>query len=342
MLNTAVPKFCPKKDCSCYQSLQNKITFDGTYKVKSSEERRQAFYCHGGQHRFSEMAYSKLFKKQGSLKEYSQAAKLIKYGLGVEQIADVLERDVRTIEGWVEGIADKSQKFHEFVCLVIALNLLYLQMDELWSYLKKKKRQLWVFISLEAETKFWVNFELGSRTNHTANRLVKGWKAWFIRTPGQVLKVTTDKLAAYKNALSKQLDSSSYVYLQIVKKRFKRRLKTVKKCWVKGTEEDFPLGTQNTSYIERLNLTLRQRISYLHRKTLGYCKNKNNLQRSLWLNLFDYNYCQFHRSLQIDLKREKIKFKKRYKEFTPGMKMGLTTAQLNWRYLLVVPIPKSG
>ncbi len=342
MLNTPVPKFCPKKDCPCYQSLDNKITKDGTYKVKSSGERRQAFYCHGGQHRFSEMAYSNLFKKQGSVKEYSQAAKLIKYGLGVEQIADVLERDVRTIEGWVKGIADKSQKFHEFACLAITLNLLYLQMDELWSYLKKKKKQLWVFISLEADTKFWINFELGSRTNHTANRLVKGWKDWLRRTPGQVLKVTTDKLAAYKNALSKQLEPSSYVYLQIVKKRFKRRLKTVKKCWIKGTEKDFPSGTQNTSYIERLNLTLRQRISYLHRKTLGYCKNKNNLERSLWLNLFDYNYCQFHRSLQIDLTGEKIKFKKRYKEVTPGMKMGLTTAQLNWRYLLVVPIPKSG
>ncbi|MEL4895561.1 hypothetical protein [Crocosphaera sp. Alani8] len=115
MLNTPVPKFCPRKNCPCYQSLDNKITFDGTYKVKSSGERRQAFYCHGGQHRFSEMAYSTLFKKQGSVKEYSQAGKLIKYGLGVEQIADVLERDVRTIEGWVEGIADKSQKFHEFV-----------------------------------------------------------------------------------------------------------------------------------------------------------------------------------------------------------------------------------
>ena len=46
---------------------------------------------------------------------------LIKYGLGVEQIADVLERDVRTIEGWVEGIAEKSQKFHEFICVAIAL-----------------------------------------------------------------------------------------------------------------------------------------------------------------------------------------------------------------------------
>ena len=54
---------------------------------------------------------------------------------------------------------------------------------------------------------------------------------------------------------------------------------SVAKLWVKGSGKDFPSGTQNTSYIERFNLTLRQRISYLHRKTLGYCKNKTNLNR---------------------------------------------------------------
>ena len=84
------------------------------------------------------------------------------------------------------------------------------------------------------------------------------------------LKITTDKLAAYKNALQSVFDDIEYVYLQIVKKRVKMRLVTVKKCFVKGAEADFKGKTQNTSYIERFNLTLRQRVSYLQRKTLGY------------------------------------------------------------------------
>ena len=37
-----------------------------------------------------------------------------------------------------------------------------------------------------------------------------------------------------------------------VKKRFKRRLKTVKKYLMKGSEKDFPSGTQNTSYIDKI------------------------------------------------------------------------------------------
>ena len=60
---------------------------------------------------------------------------------------------------------------------------------------EKEKKQLWVFVSLEPQSKFWVNFELGSRTNHTANRLVMGWKEFIRWTPGKFLKVTTDKLA---------------------------------------------------------------------------------------------------------------------------------------------------
>ena len=43
----------------------------------------------------------------------------------------------------------------------------------------------------------------------------------------------------------------------LVKQRRKRRLVTVKKRIVKGKETDFGHKTQNTSYIERLNLTLR-------------------------------------------------------------------------------------
>jgi hypothetical protein len=200
MLISDFPKFCPKKDCPCYQSLNNKITKDVTKKLKLSGERRQMYYCHGGQHRFCETAYSDLWRKQGSEKEYIQTTKLSTYGLSAEQIADVLERNVRTIEGWLSGISEKSQRFHESICLMVGVTLQFLQMDELWSYLRKKNRQIWVFLALDTISKFWINFELGSRTNHTANRFVRNLKVLIKLNPNQILKVTNDKLSAYKNA----------------------------------------------------------------------------------------------------------------------------------------------
>ena len=80
-----------------------------------SGERRQLFYCHGGEHSFSEMAYSGLVNKKGSEKEYIQTAKLIKEGLSCEQIADVKIRDVRTIEAWVAAISQKGQH-RDWIC----------------------------------------------------------------------------------------------------------------------------------------------------------------------------------------------------------------------------------
>ena len=77
---------------------------------------------------------------------------------------------------WQRCISKKYDKFQPFICTLLTLNLLFLQMDELWSYLGKKQKQRWVFIGFEVESRFWINVELGSRTTHTATKLVSGIK----------------------------------------------------------------------------------------------------------------------------------------------------------------------
>ncbi len=341
LLHPLFPRFCPCRNCSYYLDPDNYITLDGTYPVKNDAQRRQRLYCHAGEHRFSETAYSSLFGHHGSFKEYIQTAKMSSYGLSTEQIADVLEKDRRTILEWQKALSQKCESFHLALCTLIGLTLMSIQMDEIWSYLSKKKRQLWLFITLESTTKFWVNFELGSRTYHTAHRLLKNLVYLMPWGFEHFLLVTTDKLAAYEKAIANCFEKVRYAYLQIVKQRRKRRLVTVKQRIVKGQETDFGNKTKNTSYIERFNLTLRQKVSYLQRKTLGYCKNQKNFQQILWINLFDYNYRQPHKSLRHDLTGEAQKFKRRYQHLTPAMKMGLTSTQLEWQDLILAPIPEN-
>lgn len=200
---------------------------------------------------------------------------------------------------------------------------------------------MWVFIALEAWTKFWVNFETGSRTARTAERLLKNLVYLMPWGIPNFLLVTTDKLAAYEKAISKTLRSVRYAYLQVVKQRRKHRLVTVKQEIVKDEREDFWDRTRNTSYIKRFNLNLRQRVSYLQRKTLGYCKNRAKLRACLWINLVNYNYRQFHRSLRIEVNAGAARFQKRYVHQTPAMRMGLTTTRLMWRDLIIAPIPEN-
>lgn len=338
-LNIELKLHCPRVSCPFYRQENNKIIKDGKYCTKNDTEPRQMFYCCLGQHRFSETGYSDLFGKHGSFKQYEQVAKLSCYGVSADEIADVLALDVRTVVGWQRCMSQKVNHFHQLICTLLTLNVLFVQMDELWSYLGKKRKQLWVFIGLEVGSRFWLNFELGSRTTYTANKLVVGIKK-FIKSDflDKPLKITTDKLAAYQNALAKYFKDFNYVYLQIVKRRVHKRLKTVKKCFVKGTARDFTGKSQNTSYIERFNLTLRQRVSYLQRKSLGYCKNKARFKDILWLNLFDYNYCATHKSLRIKLQQPIQRFQKNWQQRTPAMAIGLTKQPLTWRFLFVCPI----
>jgi IS1 family transposase len=157
---------------------------------------------------FPKLHPSDLFGHHGSFKEYVQTAKMSGYGLSTEQIADVLERDERTILEWQKALGQKCQSFHLALCSLIGLTLMSLQMDEIWSYLQKKKRPEWLFITLEAKTKFWVNFELGDleeicfadRTSSTAHRLLRNLVYLMPWGFEHFLLVTTDKLAAYEKA----------------------------------------------------------------------------------------------------------------------------------------------
>jgi hypothetical protein len=96
-LNIESKLFCPRRDCPCYQSLDNNITKDGVYTTKNDGVVRQMFNCGKGKHRFSETGYCDLFGKHGSFKEYEQMSKLSCYGLSADAIADVLLKDTRTI-----------------------------------------------------------------------------------------------------------------------------------------------------------------------------------------------------------------------------------------------------
>jgi transposase-like protein len=91
--------------------------------VKNEMRRRQRLYCHAGEHRFSETAYSDLFGHHGSLKEYVQTAKMSSYGLSTEQIGDVLSRDGRTILEWQKALGEKCESFHLALCTLIGLTL---------------------------------------------------------------------------------------------------------------------------------------------------------------------------------------------------------------------------
>ena len=90
-------------------------------------------------------------------------------------------------------------------------------------------------------------------------------------------------------------------------------------------------STLNTSFIERLNLTIRQSSAYLARRTLSHARSTERLDQHLDLLRCYYNFVRPHGAL---------KFGREIR--TPAMQAGLTTRRLTFRDIfLATTIPLS-
>ena len=88
-------------------------------------------------------------------------------------------------------------------------------------------------------------------------------------------------------------------------------------------------STLNTSFIERLNLTIRQSSAYLSRRTLSHARSTERLDEHLELLRYYYNFVRPHGAL---------KFGREIR--TPAVQAGLTTRRLTFRDIfLATTIP---
>lgn len=128
------------------------------------------------------------------------------------------------------------------------------ELDELWTFVGKKKQARWLWIALERRTRGVLAWVLGDRSEATAFKL---WDRLPL-TPEQRLKGTfcTDLWRAYDEPL-------------VGVKRLTRR--------------------GETNHVERLNCTLRQRLGRLVRKSLSFSKSDEMLEASLTLAFHRYN-----------------------------------------------------
>jgi insertion element IS1 protein InsB len=132
---------------------------------------------------------------------------------------------------------------------------LILECDELWSFVGNKRRQQWVWLALNRDTREIVGMAIGARTKATARRLWASLPAVY----RQCAVCSTDFWKAYAALLPS------------------KRHRAV------GKESG------QTSHSERFNTTLRQRCSRLVRKTLSFSKKLVNHSGALCSFVHDYN-----------------------------------------------------
>ena len=132
---------------------------------------------------------------------------------------------------------------------------LSVQMDELWSFVDDKGNEQWVWLAIDALTREIVGVHIG---NHSAESAQGLWQS-LPPVYRQCAVIYSDFWSAYPVVLPS------------------KRHRAV------GKE------TGKTSYIERFNCTLRQRVSRLVRKTLSFSKKLENHIGAIWNFIHHYN-----------------------------------------------------
>ena len=124
---------------------------------------------------------------------------------------------------------------------------LVVQMDELWSFVDNKGNQQWVWLALDAQTREIVGVHMVVRSAVSARSL------WNSMPPvyRQCAVIYTDHWSAYDSVLPSKRHQS--------------------------VDKDSGF----TSYIERFNCTIRQRVSRLVRKSLAFSKKLGNCSTPL-------------------------------------------------------------
>jgi IS1 family transposase len=125
----------------------------------------------------------------------------------------------------------------------------------LWSFVAAKENKQWVWLAMDADTREIVGVYIGARSRQSAKRL------WQSLPPvyRQDAICYTDFWEAYEQVIP--------------------------------GKQHRPVGkeTGKTSYIERFNNTLRQRIGRLVRKTLSFSKKLSNHIGAVWYFVHHYN-----------------------------------------------------
>jgi hypothetical protein len=139
--------------------------------------------------------------------------------------------------------------------------------------------------------------------------------------------IVTDGFDFYARVV-REIFGPTCLYGQVIKTRRNDRITTVKRRQIIGAAWRFDeallqsedSSTLNTSFVERLNLTILQATSYLTRRTICHAREKMNLSNQLEIVRCHYNFMRAHRSLKLG-----IEFR------TPAMQAGLVDRRLTFR-----------
>jgi IS1 family transposase len=222
---------------------------------------------------------------------------------------------------------------------------------------------MWLWVAHDATTKLIPVLQVGGRSQEMAYAVVHELKGRL--ATGCVPVFSTDGLKHYFYALTAHFGKwewaggkkpvwvllSDFVYSQVIKHQRRRKTVEVERRVLVGEANQYRerlcqvglSGRINTSFVERLNLIIRQSISKLTRRTWGPARYTPELMEHLeWWRSY-YHFVRPHESLALELSnpapRKGKQRPRKYRKRTPAQAAGLTDRRWTVRELLLYPLP---
>jgi len=237
-----------------------------------------------------------------------------------------------TVARWLERASEAARRFSDE--RLRGFELVELQMDEIRTFAGNKAHPTWIFTSIEVWSRLWPTTVVGKRNRRSTLLFLSDiqQRSWFERSP----LITTDGFKYYAKAIRRIYDGAC-VYGQVMKTWRKDRVVKVEKREVFGAAWQFERAlldsedstSVNTSFIERLNLTLRSGSAYLHRRTTCHARKERCLEEHLELLRCHYNFIRPHRALRFGKVTR-----------TPAMQAGLVGRRYSFRDIFGLVVPE--
>jgi IS1 family transposase len=370
--------FCPALDCS-YHGWRGRGNIRANGHPGGQPWRQlQCVSCHGY---FSEAHGTIFHGKRSSVELIVRVLACLAEGLGLRGTARVFEINPNTVLGWLVEAAEQLKAFSAY--FLHELSLTQVQLDELYAVLsavrdgnmseaeameRLSRSSLWVWTAIDPESKLLLSVQVGERTLAMAQAVLH--QVTVLLAPDCIPLFLSDGYKDYLTAIvthfGQWVQSSrrqvtgpapkprwmplpALCYAQVVKTVRRRRLVRVQHRVVFGTLEVIQqvlaaCGWQiQTAFVERLNLSLRQRVAAMGRRSATLCKSEDGMRQQLALFQVYHNFVLPHASLRQALAapaptngRGSAKV---WRPCTPAMAAGLTDHVWGLREVLMFRVP---
>jgi hypothetical protein len=249
---------------------------------------------------------------------------LLAWGCPIQAIVAAFGLDERTVAEWRDRAGRHCQKVHDKLVVQPSLDLQHVQLDEIRA--KGVGKVIWLAMGIMVSSRLWLGGVVSpTRDRKLADRLLSLVRGC-AKTSGKIL-VGVDGWAAYPKAIKRafrdKVPVPSTAKAQrgrprlalwpelaigvVIKYKLAHKLVEVRREIVSGSQKlvaELINSSQgglylNTSYIERFNATLRERLGSLTRKCRHAARRVEALETGMYLVGCVYNFCVPHRELRV-------------------------------------------